>query len=149
MDSKDKKKYITLKEAAKISGYSADYVGQLIRKGKLPGKQVYYNIAWLTTEKAVKEYMLKAHNTSRGNKKLNGKISEMLYQFKRKFFLDVESGRMLKRFLLILIVLFVIFFLFLFYIFSVNLDNKLNKKAVDRKIETPKQLNNTGSFEGL
>lgn len=49
--------YITLKEAAKISGYSADYIGQLIRKGKIPGRQVYTNIAWVTTEEAIRTYL--------------------------------------------------------------------------------------------
>jgi hypothetical protein len=42
-------KYITLKEAAKISGYASDYIGQLIRRGKLPGKQIYCTVAWMTT----------------------------------------------------------------------------------------------------
>ncbi len=51
-----KEKLITLKEAAKISGYSPDYIGQLIRSGKIPGKQVYVNIAWMTTAEAVLAY---------------------------------------------------------------------------------------------
>ncbi len=51
-----KEKLITLKEAAKISGYSPDYIGQLIRSGKIPGKQVYFNIAWMTTAEAVLAY---------------------------------------------------------------------------------------------
>lgn len=49
--------YITLKEAAKISGYSADYIGQLIRKGKIRGRQVYTNIAWVTTEEDLRAYL--------------------------------------------------------------------------------------------
>lgn len=49
--------YITLKEAAKISGYSADYIGQLIRKGKIHGRQVYTNIAWVTTEEDLRAYL--------------------------------------------------------------------------------------------
>ena len=53
---KNEKNLISLKEAAKISGYSSDYIGQLIRAGKIPGKQVYSNIAWMTTAEAVIEY---------------------------------------------------------------------------------------------
>ena len=53
----DHKKYISLKEAGKISGYSADYVGQLIRSGKLEGKQVFSNVAWMTTEEALQKYL--------------------------------------------------------------------------------------------
>ena len=49
--------YISLKEAAKISGYSSDYLGQLIRGGKLSGKQVFSNVAWVTTEDAVYDYL--------------------------------------------------------------------------------------------
>ena len=36
--NQESEKMITLKEAAKISGYAPDYVGQLIRKGKLQQK---------------------------------------------------------------------------------------------------------------
>jgi len=56
MEIKDEKKLITLKDAAKISGYSSDYIGQLIRAGKIPGKQIYTNITWVTTAEAVMEY---------------------------------------------------------------------------------------------
>lgn len=49
--------YISLREAAEIAGYSPDYLGQLIRKGKLPGRQVYSNVAWMTTREAVLEYV--------------------------------------------------------------------------------------------
>ena len=51
------RQYISLKEAAEISGYSSDYIGQLIRGGKLDGKQVYTNVSWVTTEDAVRAYM--------------------------------------------------------------------------------------------
>ncbi len=46
-----------MKEAAKITGYSADYVGQLIRSGKLEGKQVFSNVAWMTTEESLQKYL--------------------------------------------------------------------------------------------
>ena len=51
--------YITLKEASERFGYSPDYIGQLIRKGKISGKQVYMNVAWMTTPEAMEEYLLK------------------------------------------------------------------------------------------
>ncbi|MBZ9571915.1 hypothetical protein KJA15_01075, partial [Patescibacteria group bacterium] len=57
-----KQKYISLKEAAKISGYAPDYIGYLIRKGKIPGKRVYSGVACLTTEEAIKEYQEKIKN---------------------------------------------------------------------------------------
>jgi hypothetical protein len=53
----EEKGYITLKEAAKIANYTPDYVGQLIRAGKIKGEQVYNNVAWVTTEDEVAAYM--------------------------------------------------------------------------------------------
>ena len=70
-----KQRYITLREAAKISNYAPDYVGQLIRSGKLPGKEVYCNTAWLTTEEAVLAYK---------NKKKEGVIATFLGVWKQK-----------------------------------------------------------------
>ena len=66
---KDEKNLISLKDASKISGYSADYIGQLIRSGKIPGKQVYCNIAWMTTAQAVLDYK------NQGAKDKNGNLS--------------------------------------------------------------------------
>ncbi len=60
------KGYITLKEAAKISNYSPDYIGQLIRAGKIKGEQVYSNVAWVTTESEMQAY-LKDKNRSVSN----------------------------------------------------------------------------------
>ena len=49
-------KFISLKKAAKISGYTPDYLGYLIRKGKLKGERVARD--WFTTEEALKSYLL-------------------------------------------------------------------------------------------
>ena len=51
------KGYITLKEAAEIANYSPDYIGQLIRAGKIRGEQVYSSVAWVTTEDEVHSYL--------------------------------------------------------------------------------------------
>ena len=51
------KGFITLKEAAVIADYSPDYVGQLIRAGKIKGEQVYSNVAWVTTENEIRSYL--------------------------------------------------------------------------------------------
>ena len=50
------KKYLSLKEAAKISGYSPDYIGWLIRAGKIAGRKIYAGISWQTTEEAIENY---------------------------------------------------------------------------------------------
>ncbi len=64
------KKYITLKEAAKISGYSADYLGQLIRQGKIYGKKIYLNVAWVTTEEEIYRYLQQRKNQDSSSKYL-------------------------------------------------------------------------------
>ena len=48
-------KYITLREASKISGYNPDYMGYLIRTGKMNGKKFGRN--WMTTKDDVNYYM--------------------------------------------------------------------------------------------
>ncbi|MCP6719145.1 MAG: helix-turn-helix domain-containing protein, partial [Patescibacteria group bacterium] len=50
------KKYLTLKEAAKIFGYSSDYIGYLIRKRKIRGKKIYNNAFWKITKKSIVDY---------------------------------------------------------------------------------------------
>lgn len=49
--------YLTLKEAAELTEYTPDYLGQLVRAGKLEGKQVYSNVAWVTSESSLREYL--------------------------------------------------------------------------------------------
>ena len=49
-------KYLSLKEAAKIFGYSPDHIGYLIRKGKIKGKKVYSNISWQIDKQTIIEY---------------------------------------------------------------------------------------------
>lgn len=53
----ERSNFLTLKEAAQLTDYTADYLGQLMREGKLEGFQVYTSTSWVTTEKAVREYV--------------------------------------------------------------------------------------------
>lgn len=48
-------KFITLREASKISGYNPDYMSYLIRSGKMDGRKVGRN--WMTTKDAVHQYL--------------------------------------------------------------------------------------------
>jgi excisionase family DNA binding protein len=47
-------KYISLKQAAEISGYHQDYLGQLIRKGKIKGKKIGRD--WFILEEEIKKF---------------------------------------------------------------------------------------------
>ncbi len=51
-----KNKYLSLKEAARIFGYSSDYIGYLIRKRKIRGKRVCGTISWQVNRQAIIEY---------------------------------------------------------------------------------------------
>ena len=48
--------YISLKKASEISGYHPDYLSFLIRKERILGRKVGRD--WLTTEEAIKSYLL-------------------------------------------------------------------------------------------
>ena len=62
------RKLISLKEAARISGYNPDYIGQLIRSGEVPGKPVYREISWVTTAEAILAYKnRKSKKRKKGN----------------------------------------------------------------------------------
>lgn len=51
------KKIINLNEAAKMSGYTPDYLGYLIRQGEMKGRKV--GRSWVTTEEEVNNYIFK------------------------------------------------------------------------------------------
>ena len=125
-----KEKYISLKEAAELSGYSADYVGQLIRQGKLPGKQVFLNVAWMTTKEALEDYMHK------GNK--NAEAPTKFSDIREK----IMSSRMLsasfRAVVWVAIAIFAVFIMLLFYILSVTIDHRINQGYLD-KIEHARQ----------
>jgi hypothetical protein len=113
--------YITLKEAAKISGYTPDYLGQLIRKGKLKGKQIYLNVAWVTTEKSLKDYL--ENNKVDSKKKMDFTVA--VRSKLKRWFVAHSSGdeiiRMARRFIYIVIGLLFLFCLFLIYAFLANM----------------------------
>jgi len=116
---KEEGQYITLKEAAKISGYTPDYLGQLIRKGKLEGKQIYLNVAWVTTEKALSAYL--------DNNKVPARKAELGVGFRgkvRRWVLEHSSGeeiiRLAQKVIYIVIGILVILSAFLIYAFLAN-----------------------------
>ncbi len=116
-------KYITLKEAGELSGYAPDYIGQLIRQGKLPGKQVYSSVAWLTTAEAVREYL----RPEGGGKRKATLKQKLVGLFRRK-----RAAGFLKTIFWLLSLAAAGFILVLFYIFSVSFENKLQARALEK-----------------
>ncbi|MDA3839483.1 MAG: hypothetical protein PF572_00185 [Patescibacteria group bacterium] len=102
------KKLISLKEAAELSGYSSDYVGQLIRSGKIFGEQTYSNVVWMTTEDAVLDYR---NNSKNKNSKQEGIKKGYLPSLKRRFSIEVNIFRVFfktfKSAFLVLLFLFI------------------------------------------
>lgn len=113
-----KEKYISLKEAAELSGYSPDYVGQLIRGGKLPGKQIFTNVSWVTTEDAVLDY-IERNSKGEGSSAFLGwrEIVASLIDFEMLYKIVLGGAIAL---LAVLILLF-------FYIFSVSIDRNIDR----------------------
>ena len=134
--------YISLKEAAQITGYSPDYIGQLIRSGKIIGKQVYTNVSWMTTAEAVLAY-------KKGSKEPIGKagsLADFMNRQKRRIRLEFTMFRELinlfKSFLPLISVLIISFFIFLLLLF-----NYLSGSRTVRITPAPaEKVNNSISF---
>lgn len=121
-----KDEYITLKEASELTGYAADYIGQLIRSGKIHGKQIYYNVAWVTTEAAVQEYLEKGvSNKNNVIKEAGTKINKLKLSIAQK----AEAHKAFKWLLYAIMTLSILVFLFLFYILSVHINDKIEDRA--------------------
>lgn len=122
IDEHEELGYITLKQASERFGYSPDYIGQLIRKGKIEGKQVYANVAWMTTEAAIREYIDGAGNV---------KVAEntaMFDQVTQNLFSD-KATRYLTWTLRALVGLLIIIGVLVFYFLSISIDDTLSKRA--------------------
>ncbi len=114
-----------------MSGYSPDYVGQLIRNGKLPGKQVFSHVAWMTTEEALQEYMQKKRGGKIQSSWQNAAISAIRsipHRVRRQF----EMPKLFTKALYGVVILSVCFLLLLFYIFSTSLERELNQNAIEK-----------------
>jgi hypothetical protein len=111
-------KFISLKEAAEISGYAPDYIGQLIRAGKITGKQVYTNVSWMTTEAAVLGYKNKSGQAIDAQ----ADTGDFLGNFGRRIKLEIELLKQLsktfKLFLPTISIFIISLFIFLLLLFS-------------------------------
>jgi hypothetical protein len=83
MEKKDAKR-ISLKEASKLTGYASDYIGWLIRKGRIKGESIKLNTSWLVDSKDLLDYCQK-------NKKLDPRVP---VNFKKKTLTLKEASSM-------------------------------------------------------
>ena len=113
----ERARYLSLKEAAERTGYTADYIGQLIRAGKLEGFQVYSTVSWVTTEDALRTYL-----------EVRGK-SELVEE-ERTTIWGVEE-RYVRRMLYVLIGLLGMFFALLCYVGIVRIDRSIGVSTLE------------------
>jgi len=142
-DPRDKEKgdekYISLREASKISGYSPDYVGYLIRTGKIPGRMVYTGVSWQTTREAILAYKNRQQR-KKGKANLKEKINEGFSSLKSRVGFELNLLKMfLKEFKTLLLFLF----LLIFFITSISawfLSSKMEKKIEVKEIEKKERI---------
>ena len=130
--SREQEKYLTLREASKISGYSRDYLGRLIREQKIDGMRLVGTSAWVMTEETLLEYMRTNKSgrlqdrRDRAVKRLESELTE------RKWFGGVPRPLLwLESASYFLLVAVILFFAFLFYIYSVVLDKATESKTTE------------------
>lgn len=128
--TKENKNYISLKEAARLSGYSADYVGQLIRSGKLEGKQVFLNVAWMTTEEALNNYL------SRQNKSADPKFA--LQGFLDKMRSSISITNAYTAFNWFAVVCLGLFIVFIISVIAISIDHRV-ERGYEQKLEHANQ----------
>lgn len=122
---KENKELISLKEAAGITGYSADYIGQLIRNGKLSGKQVFLNVAWMTTRDALEEYMRKDKRSGSAQASSARPSPRSLISPETLTTVFTVLGWLVVGLLSLTLLLFA-------YIFAVSVDHKINASYLEK-----------------
>jgi hypothetical protein len=123
IDPRDNK-YITLKEAAKLSGYAPDYLGQLIRKGKLHGKRVFLNEAWVTTETDLQDYLRKSGGSELKKKTLKERVVVKARELRNAHLSPAALVRWARRLILAVFLLTLLFILLLVWVFVSNIERR-------------------------
>ncbi len=133
------KKYINLKEASKISGYSSDYIGSLIRGGKLDGKQIFSNPVWVTTEGALKGFLEKRDAQKRyisKDKNVGEKLLKSANNLKNWSLNQATPIKIVEKFLYLIFISSLVFLISLFYLFSVMNEKNIESRSFSSKNES-------------
>ena len=129
MMNKNNLKLISLKDASKITPYSADYLSLLVRKEKLEGYKV--DGKWYTTGDAVKNYLQKTAESS--------------YEYQQNLNVRIPADEIRKakvNFRWGLVLFFVILF-FALLIWKINDDKVVENIRVKYRITEDKEGNLT------
>ena len=83
------KKYVSSKQAAKITGYAKDYIGQLCREGRVSARLV--GRSWYVLESAIQDHRFGSHDTPQKEVEEAPKVTEKTWEFPRYEAVQVES----------------------------------------------------------
>ena len=108
-----------------MSGYSADYVGQLIRSGKITGKQVFSNVAWVTTEDAILEYLQKERKGKLPAESGTSRVIDIIFS---------AEGLAWTYAIIAWVAIGILglFVVFLISVFAISLDHTVNQKYIQQ-----------------
>ncbi len=106
--------FLTLKEAAALTKYTPDYIGQLVRSGKIEGRQIYSNVSWVTSEASLREYL--------GSKGKDAPLTEMPH---------ADLPEFARPLLYIVIGCSVFFLIILIHVLSVSIDHLITSSYED------------------
>ncbi len=107
--------FLTLKEASELTPYTPDYIGQLIRAGKIEGRQVYSNVAWVASESSLRNYL---EQKGKGSQLVSDAAAQEFPEFARPL-------------LYIVIVFAALFLIVLIHVLSVTIDRAIASALID------------------
>ena len=121
---------VSLKEASKLTGYSPDYIGQLIRNRKIIGKQIYHSVAWVVSERSLSDY-LEGQGTKETTEDegIFDKFS-MAYEQIREFLF--KPANVYRNLMYVGLFALSIVTVLLFYITSVSIDRKIQSRYAQK-----------------
>lgn len=122
--------YLTLKEASERTEYTPDYIGQLIRAGKIEGRQVYSNVAWVANEASLRSYL-----------EMKGKESR-LSPSPQTFAAEFPS--IVRPLLYVVIVCAALLFVVLMHVLSVTIDRAIASSALEDESANSIEVSNEG-----
>jgi len=130
-------KYISLREAAKLTGYSRDYVGYLIRSGKIQGQKTVGSSAWLVSEETILQYAMEnkaGRIAARSGREIRRSATSGASVIRGQG-LSLSFTSIFEKLVLFLVIALIGFSVYLFYAFSAMSDRQedvgLNDSAVD------------------
>lgn len=129
------KKLISLNEASKSTPYSSDYLGLLVRKGRLEGEKI--GGKWYTTKEAVQAYIQQAAQASYDHQEsLNVKIPAE----------EIKKAKLNLRWALLLVLVAVSSVVIIWMLYQKNLDDKKNENIRNKYRITEDQNGNLTIF---